>query len=138
LAPQSKRRYSAINSEADVTNLYIRRRDVTVVCGHSMIFVLWGNTAYCVKLSDEDLSPYSNTVESIGLRKCATETPRGHFTYGGDIGTHTHCGDVFTWGDFVSCNDSPHSADSSGETLSSEAGLSSAPMLSTQDADIKS
>jgi len=29
--------------------------------------VLWDNTAYCVKLSGEDLSRYSN---KIGLRKC--------------------------------------------------------------------
>ena len=26
--------------------------------------------AYCVKLSGEDLSRYSNKVESVGLRKC--------------------------------------------------------------------
>ena len=29
-----------------------------------------GNTAYCVKSSGEDLSRYSNKVESVGLRKC--------------------------------------------------------------------
>jgi len=34
-----------------------------------MIFMLWGNTAYCVKLSGEDLSPYWSKIESIGLRK---------------------------------------------------------------------
>jgi len=33
--------------------------------------MLWGNTAYCVKLSGEDLSSYSNKTESVGLRKCA-------------------------------------------------------------------
>ena len=32
--------------------------------------MLWGNTAYCVKLSGEDLSRYSNKTESVGLRQC--------------------------------------------------------------------
>jgi len=32
--------------------------------------MLWGNTAYCVRLSGEDLSHYSNKIESVGLRKC--------------------------------------------------------------------
>jgi len=31
--------------------------------------MLWGNAAYCVKLSDEDLSRYSNKIASVGLRK---------------------------------------------------------------------
>jgi len=31
--------------------------------------VLWGNTAYCLKLGGEDLSRYSNKIESDGLRK---------------------------------------------------------------------
>jgi len=26
---------------------------------------LWGNTAYCVKLSGDDLSRYSNKIESV-------------------------------------------------------------------------
>ena len=30
------------------------------------------NTAYCVKLSGEDLTRYSSKIESAGLRKCAT------------------------------------------------------------------
>jgi len=30
--------------------------------------MLWGNTAYCVKLSGEDLSSCSNKIESVGLR----------------------------------------------------------------------
>jgi len=34
-----------------------------------MISILWGNTAYCVKLSGKDLSRYSNEIESVGLRK---------------------------------------------------------------------
>jgi len=34
------------------------------------ISMLWGNTLYCVTLSDEDLLCYSNTIESVGLRKC--------------------------------------------------------------------
>jgi len=29
-----------------------------------------GNTAYCMKVTGEDLSRYSNTIESVGLRKC--------------------------------------------------------------------
>jgi len=31
---------------------------------------MWGNTAYCVKLSGEDLSRCSDKTESVGLRKC--------------------------------------------------------------------
>jgi len=44
--------------------------DVTVTCGHNTISMLWGNTAYCVKLRGEDLSRYSNKIESAGLRRC--------------------------------------------------------------------
>jgi len=43
--------------------------DVTVICGHSAISMLQGNSAYCVKLSGEDMSRYSNKTESVGLRK---------------------------------------------------------------------
>jgi len=32
--------------------------------------MLWGKTAYCVKLSAEDLSRYLNEIVSVGLRKC--------------------------------------------------------------------
>ena len=32
--------------------------------------MLWDNTEYCVKLSSEELSRYSNKTESAGLRKC--------------------------------------------------------------------
>jgi len=39
------------------------------VC-HITISMLWSNTAYWVKLSGEDLSRYSNKIESVGLRKC--------------------------------------------------------------------
>ena len=35
--------------------------------GHVTISLLWGNTAYGVKLSGEDLSRYSNKIESVGL-----------------------------------------------------------------------
>jgi len=31
--------------------------------------MLWGKTAYRMKLSGEDLSRYSNKTESVGLRK---------------------------------------------------------------------
>jgi len=34
-----------------------------------MISVLWGNMAYCVKLSGENLPRYSKKIESTGLRK---------------------------------------------------------------------
>jgi len=34
------------------------------------ISVLCGNTTYCVKLSGEDLSRFSNKSKSVGLRKC--------------------------------------------------------------------
>jgi len=30
--------------------------------------MLWGSTVYCVKLNGEDLSRYSNEIESVGLR----------------------------------------------------------------------
>jgi len=50
--------------------LYIRRSNVPVICGHNMTSILWSNTAYCVKLSGEDLSRYSTKIESVGLRKC--------------------------------------------------------------------
>ena len=50
--------------------LYIRLSDVAVICDHIAISMLWGNTAYCVELSGEDLSRYSNKIESVGLRKC--------------------------------------------------------------------
>jgi len=36
-----------------------------------MISMLWGNTAYYVELSGEDLFHYSNKIESVGLRKCS-------------------------------------------------------------------
>ena len=39
--------------------------DVTVICGHNTIPMLLGNTAYCAKLSGEDLSRYSNKIESV-------------------------------------------------------------------------
>ena len=49
--------------------LYIGWGDVTTY-GHNTICMLRGHTAYCVKLSGEDLSRYSNKIESVGLRKC--------------------------------------------------------------------
>jgi len=36
----------------------------------SSLAMLCNNTVYCVKLSGEDLSRYSNKIESVGLRKC--------------------------------------------------------------------
>jgi len=50
--------------------IYIGWSDVTVICGHIAISMLWGNMMYCVKLSGEDLLRYSNNIESVGLRKC--------------------------------------------------------------------
>jgi len=38
------------------------------MCDHNTM--LWGNTAYCVKLSGEDLSRYWNKIESAESRKC--------------------------------------------------------------------
>jgi len=32
--------------------------------------LFWGNLAYCVQLSGEDLLCYFNEIESVGLRKC--------------------------------------------------------------------
>ena len=37
----------------------------SVICGHFTISVLWGNTAYCVKLSGEDLSRYLNKSNQL-------------------------------------------------------------------------
>jgi len=48
---------------------YIWWSDATVICGHITISMLCGNTTYFVKLSGEDLSRYSNKIESVGLRK---------------------------------------------------------------------
>jgi len=31
--------------------------------------MFWGNTAYRVKLSGEDLSRYSNKIESVGIKE---------------------------------------------------------------------
>ena len=39
--------------------------------------LLWGNTAYCVKLSGEDSSRYSNKTESVGLRNVRIITITG-------------------------------------------------------------
>ena len=50
---------------------YTEWSDVTVICRHHTISMLWGNTAYCVKLSGKDMSRYSKKIESAGLRKCA-------------------------------------------------------------------
>jgi len=36
---------------------------------HITTSMLWGNTAYRVKFSGEDLSRYSNKIELVGLRK---------------------------------------------------------------------
>ena len=41
------------------------------LCGHNTIFILWGNTPYCVQLSGEDLLHYSNKIQSVGFRKCS-------------------------------------------------------------------
>jgi len=40
--------------------MHIGRSDVTAVCGHITISMLWGKTAYCVKFSGEDLWRYLN------------------------------------------------------------------------------
>jgi len=52
-------------------HIYIRWSDVTVICGHVTISMLWGNMAYCVKLSGEDLSRYSNKNESVLSKKAS-------------------------------------------------------------------
>ena len=43
--------------------------------------MLWSNTAYWVKLSGEDLSRYSNKIESVGLRKCTHFFTFTHYHY---------------------------------------------------------
>ena len=54
--------------------MYIGWSDITVISGHNMFSVLWGNMAYCVKFSDEPLSCYLNKIESVGVRKCPVIT----------------------------------------------------------------
>jgi len=49
--------------------------DITVIHGQTIISALRGNTAYCMNLSNEDLSHYLNKMESAGLRKC----PQNHY-----------------------------------------------------------
>ena len=48
---------------------YVGWSDVTVICCHNAISMLWGNAAYCVKLSGEDLWRYLNRIESVDLGK---------------------------------------------------------------------
>jgi len=50
--------------------LYIGRNNVTVICDHITISMLWGNIAYCAKLIGEYMSRYWNKIESVGLMKC--------------------------------------------------------------------
>jgi len=45
--------------------------------------MLWGNTAYRVKLSGQDLMRYSNKNESVSLRKC----PYYHYLTKSDVTT---------------------------------------------------
>jgi len=40
--------------------------EVTLTCGHIAIFMLWGKTAYCAKLSGEGLLRYVNKIEPVG------------------------------------------------------------------------
>jgi len=40
-----------------------------MVTNYNTTSMLRGNTAYSVQLSGEDLSRYSNKIESVGLRK---------------------------------------------------------------------
>jgi len=51
-------------------NLYIGWSDVTVSVVTLRSLCRGGNTAYCVKWNDEDLSRCSNKIELDGLRKC--------------------------------------------------------------------
>ena len=39
--------------------------DITAMCGHITISMLWGNTAYCAKLSGEDALRYWNKIQSV-------------------------------------------------------------------------
>jgi len=41
--------------------------DVTEICGHITISMLWSNTAYGVKLSSENLSRCSINIEWVGF-----------------------------------------------------------------------
>jgi len=66
---------SPLHDNSPLVDLCIGWNDVTVICGHITIFTLWGNTAYCAKLSGEDLSRYSNKIESVGFEKMSVSSP---------------------------------------------------------------
>ena len=57
-----------------VVNVFRTRRStdactcISLYIVTSAIVMPWGNTAYCVKPSGEDLSRYSNKIESVGLK----------------------------------------------------------------------
>jgi len=55
----------------DSSNSRIGWSGVRVICGHVTMSMLWGNTAYHMKSSGEDLSRYWNKIESVGFRKCS-------------------------------------------------------------------
>jgi len=77
---RNRRRYITSfddRSQNVVFHIHIGWSDVTEICGHNTISMLWSNTAYCVKLSGENLSRYSNKTESVSLRKC----PYYHYLY---------------------------------------------------------
>jgi len=40
---------------------------MSVICGHNMISILWGNV--CMQYCVVNLSRYSNKIESVGLGK---------------------------------------------------------------------
>ena len=57
-------------------DLYTGVSDVTVICGHTTISMLWGNTAYCAKLGGEDLARCANKIESVSwLKKMSALSP---------------------------------------------------------------
>ena len=41
------------------------------ICGRNAIAILQVNKSYCVQVNGENLSRYSNKIESVGLRKCS-------------------------------------------------------------------
>jgi len=63
-------RYIAVRKGPTAVMPAIGWSDVTVICDHSTISMLWGNTSYCLKLSGEDSSRYWNKIETVALRKC--------------------------------------------------------------------
>jgi len=67
---KNKNNHILSRSQRRMVYLYIGWSEVTVICSHTTISMLWGNM-YCAKLSGEALSHYSNKkLNQLVFRKC--------------------------------------------------------------------